>query len=393
MIYSFGNYDLDTDRRELTGADGALVRIEPSVFDLLEFLIENRDRVVPKGEILDHVWSGRIVSESTYTSRVTAARQAIGDSGTAQKFIRTVSRKGLRFVAEVRGNGAPEPEPTARPAVHADQTVRYAKSADGTRIAFAVSGSGPPLLRAAHQSTHLELEWNSPLFRPLFDAFGARHTLIRYDIRGSGLSDTSPVRFSMESHLEDLAAVAEAAGLDRFSLLASHNSTTVAVRYAAENPSRVDRLVVQEGYVRGRALRGTDGEDPFVALVRGGAWNNPRGGYMRAWITLINPDLTRDQANALADIMSAASSPANVLANRSVFDDCDGRDFLSLIQMPTLVIHARHDALNPVEEGRIIAVGIEGAEFRVVESANTLCVAGDPTLDEQCSAILEFLAR
>lgn len=393
LIYAFGSYEFDTGRRELSGPEGSLVPVEPSVFDLLEFLIRNRDRVVSKDEILEHVWSGRIVSESTLTSRVTAARHAVGDSGSEQRFIRTVARKGLRFVAEVTETVALGPGATGSAAAQAGQTIRYAKSADGTRIAYAVSGNGPPLLRAAHQSTHLELEWNSTLFRPVFDALGAQYRLVRYDIRGSGLSDSNPVRFSIEAHLEDLIAVADAAGLDRFALLATHNSTLVAVRFAALNSDRVDRFVIQEGYVRGRALRGTAGEDPFVGLVRVGDWSNPRNAYMRAWVSLINPDLARDQATELAEILSTASRPDNFLANRSVFDVCDSSDYLPMVQAPTLVIHARNDVLNPLEEGRIIAVGIPGAEFRVVESANTLCVAGDQTLDEQCSAILEFLAR
>ena len=100
LTYRFERYCLDTERRELRrGAD--LIAVEPQVFDLLEYLIRNRDRVVGKDDLIAGVWSGRIVSESTLSSRITAARQAIGDSGEQQRFIRTIPRKGIRFVGAV----------------------------------------------------------------------------------------------------------------------------------------------------------------------------------------------------------------------------------------------------------------------------------------------------
>ena len=103
LIYQFADYSLDVERQELRrGAE--LVDVEPQVLDLLQYLIRNRERVVSKDDLIEHVWHGRIVSESTLTSRITAARQAIGDSGDQQRLIRTIARKGIRFVGEVRGD-------------------------------------------------------------------------------------------------------------------------------------------------------------------------------------------------------------------------------------------------------------------------------------------------
>lgn len=101
LLYFFEAYALDTDRRELKRAT-ELVALEPQVFDLLVFLIENRERVVTKDDLIAAVWHGRIVSDSTLTSRINAARTAIGDSGEQQSLIRTVARKGLRFVGSLR---------------------------------------------------------------------------------------------------------------------------------------------------------------------------------------------------------------------------------------------------------------------------------------------------
>src|SRR5712691_11189960 len=111
MLYSFEDFSLDTARRELRRG-GALIALQPQVFDLLEYAIRNRERVVSKDDLLAAVWHGRIVSESTLTSRITAARHAIGDSGEQQRFIRTVSRRGFRFVGEVREQSATSPAGT-----------------------------------------------------------------------------------------------------------------------------------------------------------------------------------------------------------------------------------------------------------------------------------------
>jgi TolB-like protein/Tfp pilus assembly protein PilF len=109
--FVFSNHILDTGRRELS-RDGRSVAVEPQVFDLLVYLVENRDRVVSKDDLIENIWSGRLVSDSTLTSRINAARKAIGDSGAGQKLIRTAPRKGLRFVATVCTQAA-KPSPTA----------------------------------------------------------------------------------------------------------------------------------------------------------------------------------------------------------------------------------------------------------------------------------------
>lgn len=128
MPYTFEDYILDPDRRELTrGADG--IAVGPQVFDLLLYLVENRAHVVSKNDLLDVVWAGRIVSESTLTSHINAARRAIGDSGQDQRLIRTIARKGFRFVGDVREGrpatgGAPpdrEPAPVGDPPSHAPE--------------------------------------------------------------------------------------------------------------------------------------------------------------------------------------------------------------------------------------------------------------------------------
>lgn len=397
MRYQFADCLLDTESYKLF-RNGNLQPVEPQVFDLLRVLVENAGKLVSRDQLIAEVWDGRIVSEATISARINAARSAVGDDGKAQAVIHTVPRRGIELVVPVKHAAAVAEAPKAA-APTAGQTIRYATSADGTQLAFGVSGlaAGGPLLRASHHVTHLEMDWNSPFWRPLFDALGARFRLIRYDMRGTGLSDGAETDHDMARHVEDFAAVADAAGLDRFPILANLNSAAVAIRYAAEYPDRVSRLVIQEGYARGRAVRdggtGTSEGDPFFALLRGDGWGDPQNGYMRAWMSMTAPTLTYDEATAMIELIAAASSIEYVLASRQSIDRFDARPYLARVKAPTLVIHARNDSVHPLAEGRMIAAGIPGAEFRVVESANTLCVPSDPTWGEQMEAILDFLAR
>ena len=141
MLYLFDEFTLDADRRELRGPSG-LISLEPQVFDLLIYLIRNRDRVVSKDDVMAAVWEGRIVSESALTTRINAARSAIGDSGNMQRLIKTLPRKGLRFVGAVREEQGPIAVPAAAPPESADAL----KLPDGPSIAVLpfINMSGDP---------------------------------------------------------------------------------------------------------------------------------------------------------------------------------------------------------------------------------------------------------
>src|SRR5688572_12231823 len=138
VLSRFGDYAIDTDRRELMRG-GTLVAIEPQVFDLLVYLIENRERVVSKDNLIEGVWGGRIVSDSTLTSRINAVRRAMGDSGAEQTLIRTVARRGFRFVGSVQdiagaAVGTPTPATPSRTRPALRQDIRFCTASDGVRI-------------------------------------------------------------------------------------------------------------------------------------------------------------------------------------------------------------------------------------------------------------------
>ncbi|MEP3436565.1 MAG: alpha/beta fold hydrolase [Hoeflea sp.] len=393
MRYSFSNCVLDSDRHLLV-RDGKQVRVEPQVFDLLHLLVRNAGVLVTRDQIIDEIWGGRIVSESSISARINAARKAVGDNGKEQSIVKTVPRRGLQLGTSVSMDRGGEPAPS--PALSDRQRVRFAKSDDGTKIAYATSGHGPMIMRAGHFLTHLEMDWKSLIWRPYLNALGQDHTLVRYDQRGTGLSDPILSNTVLDSHVADLEAVANAAGLDRFPLIALSQGVPIAIQFAANHPERVSCLVLYGGYTEGRALRdggqSSEAADAMMTLMREG-WGKPESAFMRAFTSLFCPGASRDQLADLVDMQLASTSPENAGRIRMAIDRFTVVDQLENIQVPTLVIHSRNDSVHPLSEGQKLASNIARAELVVLESANHILLPGENAWSEWARATLEFLAR
>lgn len=391
MRYHFANCVLDTASHSFA-RDGALVPLEPQVFDLLHLLAARAGELVTRDELIDAVWNGRIVSEATISSRINAARNAVGDTGKDQRVIRTIPRRGFEMVVDVSG----DPAPRATDDDMLTQTVRYTASADGTLLAYAISGSGPPLMRAGHFLTHLEKDAHSSVFRPSIEMFSAQHRLIRYDQRGTGLSQTDVGELSLQAYADDLLAVADAAGLDRFPIFATSQGVPIAVHVAVSHPERVSRLVLCGGFAQGRLVRdenySRDEAEVLMTLVRMG-WGKPESAFMSAFISMFCPDASRAERASLVESQVASATPEMAARVRMTIDRFDVVDILPMVRAPTLVIHASGDALHPVSQGRLLASKIPGAEFRLVESNNHIFLKSTPAWDEIMSATLEFLRR
>ena len=255
MLFFFDDNVLDPDRRELR-RKGALVPVEPQVFDLLLFLIRNRDRVVSKDDLIAAVWDGRIVSESTLASRIDAARRVIGDSGEQQRLIRTAARKGVRFVGAVREGQVPSEVSAPVAAMVRKQEVRFCRTAEGINLSLATVGSGPPLIKVANWLTHIEYDWESPIWAPLLQQLAERCRLTRYDGRGNGLADRDVADISFAGFVRDLETVVDAVGGAHPALLGISQGAAVAIAYAVRHPERVSKLIVYGGYAQGRNKRG-----------------------------------------------------------------------------------------------------------------------------------------
>lgn len=392
MIYSFCDNKLDLKRHALLRG-GENIPVEPQVFDILHVLAENAGSLVTKDRLIEAVWEGRIVSEATISARINAARTAVGDNGRDQRIIRTVPRRGFEMVAEVsiKEDAGPVTRPEWR------QTIRYAASADGTSIAWSSAGEGAPVLYAWHHLSHLEKDWNSGLLHRGLTALAEKHRLIRYDVRGAGLSDPIKREDSLEQHVDDMIAVSDAAGLDRFPIVATLQAAAVAIRLAARWPDRVSRLVLHNGYARGRATRENapvdSANDPFIALLKSGGWGDPDNGFMRAWATMVLPTMSFDETTELIQLIAHACSTEDALLQRNLIDNLNVMDDLAKVRAPTLVIHTQMCTIHPAAEGRRVAAGIPDAEFLEVDSSNSFPISSDPAFGRIFDATLEFLDR
>jgi pimeloyl-ACP methyl ester carboxylesterase/DNA-binding winged helix-turn-helix (wHTH) protein len=383
-VYVFDSCSLDPARVELR-RDGQVVHVEPQVFDVLAFLLAHRDRVVTKAELLDDVWGSRFVSESTLTSRVKAARRAIGDDGAHQRLIATVHGVGYRFVGEVdeaaaRSGGVAPPDGEA--AERRSQEIRYCCSEDGVRIAYATSGTGPALVKAANWLTNLDLEWESPIWSHWIDALSARHRLVRYDERGCGLSDWDVDTFDLDTWVEDLELVVDSAGLERFPLLGLSQGGAVAIAYAVRHPERVSRLVLVGAYVQGRLARARTPEERAEAAldmeIGRVAWRRDDAAFRQVFAAQFFPRERRETWDAFNALQRATTSTENVVRFLDTFANIDVADLATRVRCPTLVLHAREDRRVPTAQARELARLVPNSSLRLLDSSNHILTEQEP---------------
>ena len=381
MRYTFENYSIDLERVELRKNDES-VEIEPQVFDLLAFLIANRSRVVTQDEIFDAVWNGRIVSQSTLTSRINAARVAVNDNGKEQRLIKTVARRGYRFIGSVT-ELVPDDSSQQQPAPVSDkrQEIQFCMTPDGVTIAFSKVGNGLPVVKAGNWLNHLEYDWESPVWSHLLHWLADRSQLVRYDTRGNGLSDWDVDDISFETMVCDLETVVDAVGLDRFTLFGASQGCAVSIAYAVKHPERVSKLLLYGGFARGRRVRGTEEDvkqaDAMLTLMRTG-WGQENPAFRQVFTSLFVPGGTPEQVQWFNDLQRKTTSPENAARIRYVSDIIDIETLLPQVKVPTLVMHCRNDAIQPIEEGRLIAASIPDCRFVSLEGENHLILQSDP---------------
>lgn len=268
------------------------------------------------------------------------------------------------------------------PMSHPAQQIRFCTSLDGTRIAYAICGSGPPLVWVAHWIHHLRSDWDNPVWRHWLHTLTRHHTLIRYDLRGCGLSDRDGVEFSFDKLVEDFEAVVDAADLQRFDFIGMAVGAGIGMTYAARRPERVSHLVLYGGYVRNRLARNptpaqVEAAETELKVIESG-WPNKNPAYGQFFTSLHIPDATPEQMRAYNDLFRLTTSPANAVALMRTFFGVDLHEIVPRIRCPTLVLHPRSDMIIPFDEGRAVAALIPGARFVPLDTRNFILLEQDP---------------
>jgi pimeloyl-ACP methyl ester carboxylesterase/DNA-binding winged helix-turn-helix (wHTH) protein len=397
-VWRFDGFVLDTQRYELR-SDGDVIRVEPQVFDVLTQLVSNHHRFVSKEELFDSVWGGRFVGEAALTSRIKAARRALGDDGESQRYIRTVRGRGYQFVGTLLVDApaaAPaEPPPEVEPAPPR-QHIAFCRAADGVRLAYAVAGEGPPLVRAANWMTHLGYDIESPVWKHWVRDLSLTHRFIRYDERGCGLSDWDAADFTFDDWVTDLESVVEALGLDTFPLLGVSQGGAVAVAYAARHPERVSKLVLCGAYARGRAVRAVGEDEKRAAaldleLARVG-WGRDDPAFRQVFAAQFLPDGTRSDWAAFDQLQRRTTSPDNAVRFLEEFGRIDVRDVAREVSCPTLIMHSRDDHRVPMRFGEELASLIPDSRLVALSSNNHLLTSTEPAWQVFRDEVRSFLA-
>ena len=260
------------------------------------------------------------------------------------------------------------------------QEIRYARAADGVRIAYAIAGSGPPLVKAGNWLSHLKYEWVTPVWRHLMLRLAERHTLIRYDSRGNGMSDWEVKELSLDAWVGDLATVVDAIGLRRFPLFGISQGSAICIAYAVRHPERVSHLILYGGWAVGARKRSPESAErskAFTTLMRQG-WGQDNPAFRQLFAGRLMPEASKEQMDSFNELQRRSATPEGAARSVETWTEIDIRDLLPKVTTPTLVMHIRNDSTVQFSSGEELADGIPGARFVAMEGKNHLFLEGEP---------------
>ncbi len=277
-----------------------------------------------------------------------------------------------------------------------EQELGFATAGDGVRIAYATTGEGEPVVQVLGWLTHLERGFASPMYDAgdTLRRLSARHLLVRYDGRGSGLSDRDVADISLDARVGDLETVVDALGLQRFAIHAISAGGPTAITYAARHPGRVTRIVFTSSFARATFARGSADRaryDAIVQLMRAG-WGDESNAYRNVFTTLISPVAESLQLRLISVFVKIAINGNDASRMMESLLDSDTSELARGLRLPVLVLHNRGDALVPFEGGgRDIAALVPGARLVVLDSRNHMVVPSEPEFSHAWAETVAFL--
>lgn len=274
------------------------------------------------------------------------------------------------------------------------QKIQFCETSDNVRIAYGTVGEGSPLVKAANWLSHLELDWDAPIWSPLFRELAQDHRFIRYDERGNGLSDWDVTDISFEAFVKDLETLVDALKLEKFPLLGISQGAAVSIEYAIRHPKRVSHLILFGAYASGWRINATPEvikEREAVMTLTQTGWGQDNPAYRQIFSSTFMPSASAEELNWFNEFQRQTTSPENAVRFQSAFGDIDVRDQLAKVSVPTLVIHSVGDRRIPISHGREIAASIPNAEFVCLDSDNHLLIGQEPASKAFVDAVRNFI--
>ncbi len=391
MIYSIGEYRIDARTYEVWRGSER-ISVEPQVLELLLFLIEHREQVVTKEQIFEHVWKGRVVSESALSSRIKAVRKLLGDDGNRQSVIRTVYGRGFRFVGELSapstGGDADVAVSAAAPLTLEVPATRYA-AVDDVHVAYQVFGDGPlDLVIVPGFISNVDNYWENPECAAWLRNFAEYARVVVFDKRGTGLSDRVARLPTMDERMEDVRAVMDAAGMQSAALLGISEGGSLASLFAASHPERCRALVLFGSFAQFSSWVKTEEDfDAFVDYVRSD-WGSGNSLPAYAPSQVGNADFERWWGR----FERLGASPSAVIDLMRMNKQIDILDVLPSIHVPTLVVHRSDDCLIDPEAGKLLSRTIPDAQLLSLPSADHIPWSGT-TVSDEAVGVRRFLEQ
>jgi DNA-binding winged helix-turn-helix (wHTH) protein len=358
-ILRFGSHALDLMQCALIRGDDR-VPLRPKTFDVLRHLVTEAGRLVSKEELMQAAWLGAAVSDDSVVQCIKELRRALDD--TDRVMIKTVPRRGYLFAAEVKRASAPDSIPTVP-----KQTIVFGRTCDRVSIAVGSTGEGAPVVLTPTWFGHLEYEWRNPISAPLLEFLSQRYRLVRFDMRGTGLSDRDVSELSLDAFQRDCETALDAVHLGSYALFGiSTPGAAIAIAHAVAHPERVSKLVLHGGFAQGRKRRNCpkDAEisDALLALLRHG-WGDRHSPFMRMFVSRYLPNGSAEELASIAELQHMTTSRELAADLWRLWNEIDIVELLPRVQMPTLVLHCRHNDVSPFSEGRRMAASIPNASF------------------------------
>lgn len=276
------------------------------------------------------------------------------------------------------------------------QKIQFCETSDKVRIAYATVGAGSPLVKAANWLSHLELDWDAPIWSPLFRELAQDHHFIRYDERGNGLSDWDVADISFNAFVKDLETLVDALSLEKFPLLGISQGAAVSIEYAVRHPEKVSHLILFGAYAAGWRIDATPEtikEREAVMTLTETGWGQDNPAYRQIFSSTFMPSANIEELNWFNEFQRQTTSPKNAARFQSAFGDIDVRAQLAKVSVPTLVIHSVGDRRIPISHGREIAASIPNAEFVCLDSDNHLLIGQEPASKVFVDAVRSFIDR
>lgn len=249
------------------------------------------------------------------------------------------------------------------------------------------------LVKCANWLNHLEFDWESPVWKHMFEFLSDNFTLLRHDERGCGLSDWNCENNSFDLWVDDLERVVETNELDKFPLLGISQGASVAIEYAARHPEKVSHLILYGGFMLGRSRRGTSEykkQQLLLSLIENG-WEQRSPAFRQVFASLFVPGGSDEHQRWFAELCRKTATAENAYRIQTICSDLDVTERISELDIPTLVMHCKDDEVVPIEAGRHMAAEIPNAQFVQLDSANHLLLSDEPAWEQFCDEVLHFL--